>query len=245
MPGFVREHLGRREKSVLSQGFTGRQLQLEWWNARLREEGFAGEPLTVDPNHCGADRLTRQELFTLASKVSDASSDEVVLTLLLHVLAWGSGLSRRNNGVRISSLVASDTRAEHVVLLRAALQYARDGDVAEAYACLIRRGGGAIPGLGPAFFTKYLYFAGAGRPLHPCLILDARVAASLYSAGWETLPRSRSRTGWSYSANWYTATYVGYCQLLSRWAEEESRNASFSVAADEIERALFDGKRAG
>jgi hypothetical protein len=138
----------------------------------------------------------------------------------------------------MTSLSTAESAAGNVALLRTALQSARAGAVADAYSCLIRRGGGAIPGLGPAFFTKLLYFAGAGDPSHPCLILDARVAASLYSAGWTTLPRRR-RGGWDYSANWHTTIYVEYCELLKRWAMEENDSGVGTVAADEIEVTLF------
>ena len=42
-----------------------------------------------------------------------------------------------------------------------------------------------IASLGPIFFTKYLYFAGAGNAQHRCLIVDKRVLATLsrYTGG--------------------------------------------------------------
>jgi hypothetical protein len=97
-----------------------------------------------------------------------------------------------------------------------------------------------IPALGPAFFTKFLYFAGVGEGSTPCLILDARVAASLYEAGWTDLPRSARKNGYSFSYNWYTDTYVSYCELLKRWADAHGPK----TRPDEIERALFEGSQA-
>ena len=104
-------------------------------------------------------------------------------------------------------------------------------DPRAAYSSLIRPGRGVIDGLGPSFFTKLLYFAGGGELKHPCLILDANVARSLHDLGWTSLPRV-----W---ANWYTDTYVSYCELLHRWAGELPSRKSGPVAADEIEYSLF------
>ena len=129
-----------------------------------------------------------------------------------------------------------------MALLRDAASFARDGDVEAAYRTLIREGGGQIRGFGPAFFTKFLYFTSEGAGGTQCLILDARVAGRLAEAGWSSLPWSK-RSGYSY--NWYTATYVSYCDLLARWAQEESGSLGHEVWPDEIERTLFEGDAAG
>lgn len=243
MPADIGETLGRREQSVVEQGFTEEELRLSWWNSELARVGLDGEILTVDPNGTGAERLTRGALFDLAKGSSDSTDDTDILRFLWHVLIWGSGTSRRNNRARIGSFTTAHSAASNVELLRTALRHARAGAVAESYSDLIRRGGGKIPGLGPAFFTKFLYFAGAGDPSHLCLILDARVAASLHAAGWTSLPHSKRGAGKNFSANWHTATYVAYCALLERWAEAASNERSSSVAADEIEVALFERGR--
>lgn len=238
LPTYVRASLGNREQSVLDQGFDDSELLLGWWNTELGRAGVTSGPVSVDPNGSGASRLTRASLFRLAGRLSSSSEPEENLNFVWHVLAWGSGRSRRNNRARIASLSAE----KNADLLSTALEHARAGRTAEAYACLIRRGGGKIDRLGPAFFTKLLYFAGAGEASHPCLILDARVAASLHAAGWSGLRRTRTRGGgWSYSYNWHTATYVAYCDLLRRWADEESQRLGHEVGGDEIEVALFRG----
>jgi hypothetical protein len=66
--------------------------------------------------------------------------------------------------------------------------------------------------LGPAFFTKYLYFAGGGAATRPCVILDRVVAANLRARGWDGLR----------SASWSAVTYVQYCELLACLAREAS-----------------------
>jgi hypothetical protein len=204
-----------------------------WWNTRLAELGLAGGPLRSseaadDPAQTVTIR--RRDLFALAEPVAEGrATDEDVLRLLWHVLAWGSGSARRQNAARMASFVDQSA----VELLRKAGEAA--GDPATAYRMLIRVGGGVIPRFGPSFFTKYLYFAGAGRPDHPCVILDARVAASLHRYGWTTLPPR-----WR---NWYTDTYASYCDLLGRWADEASNALNRPVARDELELWLFDPRR--
>jgi hypothetical protein len=95
-----------------------------------------------------------------------------------------------------------------------AFEAARDSDPATAYSALIRRGDAQIPHFGPAFFSKFLYFA-SGNTTPRCLILDARVARSLWALGWSIAPTYRGR---SFNYNWYTDTYVAYCSLLGSWA---------------------------
>lgn len=60
--------------------------------------------------------------------------------------------------------------------------------------------------LGPAFFTKYLYFAGGGEPHHPCTILDVNVARALQdTCGWSSLP---------ITGGWGSSAFDRYCTLL-------------------------------
>nr|AIU93530.1 hypothetical protein LRS1606.96 [Rhodococcus sp. NS1] len=84
----------------------------------------------------------------------------------------------------------------------------------------------AIAHLGPALFTKYLYFAGAAAPDHPSLILDSCVAVALVDIGWISL---HPETGWP------AETYQWYCSLLARWAQEAG-----NLRPDLFERWLFD-----
>ena len=97
---------------------------------------------------------------------------------------------------------------------------------------LTDRGRGRIRWLGPAFATKYLYFAtGLHRP-PACVILDAVVARNL-----------RSLTAWPASPTygWWPATYGRYCHLVTRWARDAS-SPEHPVWSDQIEKALFDHK---
>lgn len=220
---------------INAHGFTERELGTAWWSDALTKSGLIGYSVNLTPQPEGEPRLTRGDLFQRAALFAQRPDDEhACLGLLWHVLSWGSGLARRNNRRRIEAFTNQDERTERVALLCAAASSARNGERRTAYGSLIRRGGGVIPGLGPAFFTKFLYFssmATSHEAAQPCLILDARVATSLHTAGWKTVPKG--------SFNWYTDQYVAYCELLDRWASQLTSSTGRLVRPDEIERALF------
>lgn len=239
LPAYVRSRLHHRDRYVLAHGFDSRTVGVDWWNRRLRAHGLNQRVQVFD--HGDAACLTRGDLFQLGSQAcGPEASEDQVLTFLWHVLAWGTDQSQRGNLKRIQAFMGEADRRQHTHLLAEALTLAREGDAPSAYRALIRRGGGRVSGLGPAFFTKLLYFASEDCPGTRCLILDARVAGALAQAGWESLPWS-PRNGYSY--NWYTDTYASYCALLQRWANEESDAHSGRVWPDEIERSLFEGNR--
>ena len=237
LPSYVRIRLGRRQQYVLEHGFDDLTIGSDWWNSRLSAQGLDQRVELFE--HGETRRLTRGDLFGVARPIAGSDpSDTEVLTLLWHVLAWGTGRSQRANSQRIASFVDASDRQRNVELLKEAFALAQEGEATSAYGRLIRRGGGQIRGLGPAFFTKVLYFTSEGASGTRCLILDARVAGSLAAAGWSSLPCS-ARTGYSY--NWFSATYGSYCDLLRRWATEESDREGRQIWPDEIERALFQG----
>lgn len=216
-----------RPERIDGHGF---DLSLTWWNAALTQYGVLGAPATGERDGQvvseGVAFVSRSHLFRLAAGGRD---DEAVLRLLWHALLWGSGVSTRNNRVRLASVAADVSRA--AALLRVSATLAAESPE-RAYALLRPRGRSAIKGLGPAFFTKFLYFAGAGAVTHPSAILDARVDDALRRhCGW-TPPGARGF--------WTASTYGSYCRLLGRWAIEASGHLGRPVGSDELERWLFD-----
>ena len=124
---------------------------------------------------------------------------------------------------RIDSIAGDPSAA--ALTLRSAAQLSHS-DTESAYNTLYPRAVPAIAHLGPAFFTKYLYFAGAGAPDHASLILDSRVAAALVDIGWTSLHPE---------GGWPAETYGRYCALFARWAREAG-----NLRPDLFERWLFD-----
>lgn len=215
----VKRVTGGETDYILDHGFSRDTIKPQWWkdaaNVDLRFEGGQS-----------GDLLTRGQIFSMANEFDPDDSDRL-LDFLWHVLAWGSGSSRRQNSRRIESASAS----ENIERLGESFTDARDGRVREAYARLVQPGKATIPYLGPAFFTKFLYFTSSGVESRS-LILDARVARSLYDLGWSTGRNYPSKT---FSYNWYTDTYVSYCELLAGWAKK------LGTEPDVIERILFEG----
>ena len=95
----------------------------------------------------------------------------------------------------------------------------------------------ALKSWGPNFFTKYLYFAGAGVVGHPSLIVDARVLATLFK---ET-GNPAFQPG---STNYPVGTYLAAIEVMRTWAAELS-SPERTVGADEVERWAFGAGRDG
>jgi hypothetical protein len=185
----------------------------EWWEKLLIEHGMTADTLV-------SSSPTRADVFALGDAALSSAHDAEVL--LWNAVAWGAGKKPRLIRKRMAAVEQDRPRLPE--LLREAAVMSRSDPVA-AYARLRPRAN-AIKYLGPAFFTKFLYFAGCGNPDHPCCILDDRVAHSLQSAGWKSLPRR---------SDWWPSTYGRYVDLLIRWKKEVG-----AARLDLIERYLFD-----
>ncbi|AMM31940.1 hypothetical protein SA2016_1260 [Sinomonas atrocyanea] len=211
-----------REKDVLNQGF---ELGTSWWRDELRRAGMEVlPPLGGDSTSIYLDRRT---LFALASEVIDGSRDPRDFTF--HVLLWGSGTTRRNNRGRIDSLIAPTTSPALLDALQAA-----QTSPSTAFDAFRSRGRNTFAYLGPAYFTKLMYFAGQGRPTHPALIVDRRVLATL--AGTE--PGS----GLSTAANYPRETYLRACSALeaiAASARDSGHPELTGCTADLVERWAF------
>jgi hypothetical protein len=186
-----------------------------WWDRQLVRLRLPGGPLL------GAT-LSRTDLWGLAAGAAD--DDEAALRLLWHALAWGAGLKLRQCRKRLEFIADNPGPAAQKLRQAASLS---TSDPKAAYAVLHPDGYGVLGRLGPAFGTKYLYFAGGGASEHPCLILDRRVAQRLHHRGWTSLGLCA----------WPTWTYGRYCDLLARWVKEAPEG--HPVSGDQIEYWLF------
>jgi hypothetical protein len=157
----------------------------EWWNNELIDRGPPGGPLQVTYDSRHRPGIRRGALFELAA-TTDSSDGE--LRLLWHTLAWGGGKRARLMSKRLDSVAANPEGAASA--LRTAVANAQASPV-DAYETLYPSGRTLLKYLGPAFFTKFLYFAGRGVATHPCAILDRVVAAkpSRAGVGWVAVGR--------------------------------------------------------
>lgn len=222
VPGDLITALGTRGRDRVFEHWV--PVNPEWWNKALLDRRLPGGPLQVTYDSRHRPGISRGALFKLAAVTGSSDAE---LRLLWHALAWGGGKRPRLMSKRLDTVAADPEGA--VSALRAAAAKAGSSPV-DAYETLYPSGCTTLKYLGPAFFTKFLYFAGQGQPTHACAILDRVVAASLRSRGWQGL---RS-TGWS------AATYGRYCELVACWAREASTRLGRLIAVDEVERWLFD-----
>lgn len=161
--------------------------------------------------------LNRDGLFRLADECRQ-SSDRDRVSFLWHVLAWGVMGDYRNAPTIVNSAMGDAKHAELNNALAAAADASYRGDIRSAYS-LLR---GKVPRLGPAFFSKFLYFvADRDSAQARCLILDSRVSAAAFTlAGLEYFEERAS-------------TYDRFCRDVHRWSER------FEVSADVIEFRLY------
>lgn len=143
------------------------------------------------------------------------------------VLAWGSGMKNRNNRRRIRSLADPLNQK----LLIEAIAASKRGDK-KAFELFQANGRNTIPYLGPAFFTKIMYFAGGGAKDHPLLIVDQRVLRTLRNRGI-------TRDEISLVANYGPRTYQNSCDALRQIAQVAQRILNVEFSGDMAELWAF------
>lgn len=162
--------------------------------------------------------LSRGDLFTLGTKVK---TTQEAVNFYVAVCSWGAGTKARDIYRRIPTLNEPNVGEK----LLGGIMLAQDPNVEaeDAYRAFWTSNQYRLTGLGPAFFTKLLYFA--ARPTDSKkmrhLILDAKVAASI---------------GWPDKAWWTPSEYGDYLELINN-VMEHLPNAERS---DCLEMRLFN-----
>lgn len=207
---------------------TGHEVNVDGarWRSALTERNLP----SLAGKLADADRTTvaRGEVFALGDQEPTV---ENAYQLLYYSLAWGLGTRASRLHQRLDGLAQHPVKAGD--LLVSAWTTVRQGaPTKDAYSVLTtNRGGGRISWFGPAFSTKFLYFAQGttAEPRH--LILDQVVARNLQQDAWPQAP----------TAGWWPETYQRYCTLLSQWAAQASAHPDINrpVRPDEIELTLF------
>jgi hypothetical protein len=224
LPDVVFESLPSGRAQVLTHGAV---VDSDRWHRELASRSLP-EP-TGKLAGAGTVRLTRADVFACAET---EPSPEASLQLLYASLAWGLGTKASRLTGRLDGLAKDLDGA--IELLARAWQHVRGGaDPQACYEDLIdQRGGGRIYENGPAFATKFLYFAHGAKTSPRCVILDEVVSKRLRTLGvWPNAA----------PAAWFPSTYADYCGLMGHWAEQAATRMGRDVAADEIEFALFNG----
>lgn len=169
------------------------------WLNRWDDHMPALPPVLQDGELDGRGRLalTRGDLFSLGNKVTTARD---AVNFYVAVCSWGVGVKDRDVSRRIATLSEPDVGEK----LLGGIRLAQDPNVPseDAYRAFWTRTQYRLKGLGPAFFTKLLYFA--SRPANDRnlrhLILDKKVATSI---------------GWPNRTWWTPSEYGDYLELIN------------------------------
>lgn len=207
-------------------------VNLDWWN---RQPEIASHLVTGARDDGaltakGKAWISRGELF----KIAPSSETTDPLQFLWPVVAWGTGTRHRLNLRRIHAVYHDRARAEEI--LRTAVHEASESARNGYLSMRGPRNTNAFKYVGPAFFTKILYFAGAGTLDHPCLIVDERVLATLKATAFTDDRR------FNYKYGYPVGTYEAAVNVMQEWANVASHELGREVGADEVERWAFETK---
>lgn len=155
----------------------------EWWT-RYFSDGLVHfwppelDQLELDDN--GYRWISRDDVFRIAA----TESDHRELHTAVAAYVWGLGKNAYSIGRMVRAFTANADTVEQNLRTAAAIQ-ATEGTVA-AYEAMLPGGVAKTKHMGPAYFTKFLFFVGgrnpAGDGLRP-LVLDSRVATALRARG--------------------------------------------------------------
>ncbi|MEU2261358.1 hypothetical protein ABZ557_13975 [Streptomyces sp. NPDC019645] len=166
-------------------------------------------------------RVDRRTVFEIARRSDIAEGRR---HLLVAALVWGTG-TKAQSVTRRARIFAESPERDIEACLATVLDVLRDEGAVAAYSAF--RNGQRIQFLGPAFFTKVLYFAGYESPagVHRPLILDSVVSRAL---------RSTSADGITWPGHgWTTEKYAQYLSVVHEHAE------AADTLPDQVEAALF------
>lgn len=190
------------------------------WLPLLPSTGWWPPELDSCPTVAGRQRVDRDTVFGVARRSDTVEGRRHLLTA---ALVWGSG-TKAQSVARRARIFGKNSPEDIDARLAAVLDVLGEKGAVDAYYAF--NNDRRIRCLGPAFFTKVLYFAGheqcpgAWRPL----ILDRFVALALRAAdSGEKWPTSR----------WTTPWYRRYLLLTHEHAQEAG------ILPDQIEAALF------
>jgi hypothetical protein len=170
----------------------------------------------------------RQDVFAIANGWCEGTVSTV--RFVTAVLAWGNGI-RGYGPYRTGAVLTQSGASDRLESALAGLRHDAPSveTVVEAYEQFMTTD--KVPTLGPAFFTKILYFAGyrRGRGGVQPLILDSVVAARLPP---EAGPAHK------FTSDWWSSTWRDYLF----WAATQAGRPEFAGEPDAVEMALFTGR---
>ncbi|MEV0132589.1 hypothetical protein AB0H83_29525 [Dactylosporangium sp. NPDC050688] len=201
----------------------GSHFRPTWWQRRIKVSVWTDFLVALPEAEQGRGyrRITRGDVLALGEQ----DGQDTPAKVLVAAYAWGTGpwgflVARRSRVFR------DNEPLDILARLTDALDRQAASGPEAAYRSLLRRNENWLQHLGPSFFTKALYFGGAGA-----LILDRFVAIALnHIEGW----------GLSTTGPWRSAAeYERWLRYATAQAETSSRIEGREIRPDAVELALF------
>lgn len=182
------------------------------------------------------ERITRQELCTFV----EANAEPRPLDAFVRVLQWGYGNGGRGPSRARKILVGgTHDKAKNLPYLpevgerlARSIEVIQASNARDSYS-FMRHGDGYLKGLGPAFFTKWMYAVSANGDAFNATafpILDELIQTWV---GRETQGEVRLRYG-------SASDYARYVDLLDHWAETSGPT---NLTRIDVEQAIFTLER--
>lgn len=205
-------------------------------------------PSTLALTGTGGDAVISRAEVT--SAVADALRREAFREALVATYVWGKGKRGTPGGSGPATLRAVLAAEGLDTALATAVTALREHGSQEAYAALYQQ----VPGLGPSFFTKFLYFTGTAlppahgpRPLILDRVLSRRLrlmAAAVGRASGHDPDGSVAAWVWA-DGNWSPHRYGVYLSFMHAAARQLAAGDGWpsGAAPDLLECVLFNAAR--
>lgn len=189
------------------------------WSEWLQKAGWSDQSISQLFQIASDGEVSRAQIREHAGS---AKSSEDLRLLFALAMIWGRG---KANGRMKNHLISILGNSDLDRALAISLDELKMGGPAASYQCWVDS---RISGIGPAFFTKWLWAAGCTNPAgNQAFVLDSRVWASFRNLGWSSIEAARSRNR--------SIRYGAYVESCVRWSEGLA-----GVSPEDVEWALFD-----
>jgi hypothetical protein len=200
-------------------------------------------PALTSTSHVGDAGISRAQA---ASIVADALQREAFREALVATYVWGKGKSGSPSGSGPASLQKILTAESLDTALARAVTTLSEHSAEAAYEGLQ----GLVPGFGPSFYTKFLYFAGktvlsatGPQPLVLDRVLARRLRSLAQAVGRETgHDPDGSIANWVWrDRNWSPHRYAVYLSFMQAAASQAAASGTWppDASPDLLEYALF------
>ena len=198
------------------------------WEAEPEKlSGFAGKFSLGDPPPFGSETLTRDKLKIAAGKREDEVPS---VWLMWAVLVWG--------GVRHAAIGNICGRKEELVEIISKIRSQQIKSRGDAYGAFLDLGKKGPFGLGPAFFTKLIFFA---APAHDGYIMDQWTAKSVNLIGGKQIVKLDGH--WVSQRN-RLSDYENFCLFVESLADK-MRSSHCAANGEYVENCMFAGSARG